>query len=50
MITAQTAKLTAMQINRRRLEEATASWFFLLILTISNSLTYDSFRPRIGKQ
>jgi hypothetical protein len=44
MITAQTARLIAMQINSRRLEEARASWFFLLSLTISDSATYYSFR------
>jgi hypothetical protein len=50
MITAQTDKLIAMQINRRRLEEVRASWFFLLILAISNSATGYSFRYRIGEQ
>jgi hypothetical protein len=50
MIIAQTAKLIAMQINKRRLEEARASWFFLLILTISDSATYYSFRQEIRKQ
>jgi hypothetical protein len=50
MITAQTAKLIAMQIKRRRLEEVRASWFFLLILTISNSVTCYSFRQGMGKQ
>jgi hypothetical protein len=50
MITAQTAKLIAMQINKRRLEEPRASWFFLLILIISNSLTYCSFHQEMGKQ
>jgi hypothetical protein len=50
MITAQNARLIAMQINRRRLEEVRASWFFLLILNISDSATYDSFRQGMGKQ
>jgi hypothetical protein len=50
MTTTQTARLIAMQINRRRLEELRASWFFLLILVISNSATYDSFRQEMGKQ
>ena len=50
MITAQTAKLIAMQINRRRLEELRASWFFVLILAISNSATCYSFRQGMGKQ
>jgi hypothetical protein len=50
MATTQTARLIAMQINRRRLEEVRASWFFLLILTISNSATYDSFRQKMGDQ
>ncbi len=50
MITVQTARLIAMQINRRRFEELRASWFFLLILTISNSLTDYSFRQGIVKQ
>jgi|GEM_PF-2933995 len=50
MITAQTAKLIAMQINRRRLEELRASWFFLLILISSDSATYHSFRREMGKQ
>jgi len=50
MITAQTAKLIAMQINRRRLEEIRASWFFLLILNISDSATYYSFRQEMKKQ
>jgi hypothetical protein len=50
MITAQTTKLIAMQINRRRLEEVRASWFFLLILAISNSLIYYSFRQGMARQ
>ena len=50
MITVQTARLIAMQINSRRFEELRASWFFLLILIISNSLTYYSFRQGMGKQ
>ena len=50
MITAQTARLIAMQINRRRLEEVRASWFFLLIPTISDSATYYSFRQGMEKQ
>jgi hypothetical protein len=50
MITAQTAKLIAMQINRRRLEEPRASWFFLLIPAISDSATSYSFRQEMGKQ
>jgi hypothetical protein len=50
MITAQTAKLIAMQINRRRLEEIRASWFFLLILNISDSATYYSFRQEMRRQ
>jgi len=50
MATTQTARLIAMQINRRRLEEVRASWFFLLILVISNSATYDSFRQGMKKQ
>jgi hypothetical protein len=50
MITPQTARLIAMQINRRFLEEVRASWFFLLILTISNSLTPHSFRQGIKRQ
>jgi len=50
MITAQTARLIAMQINSRRLEEVRASWFFLLILSISDSATHYSFRQGIGKQ
>ena len=50
MITVQTARLIAMQINSRRFEELRASWFFLLILIISNSLTCYSFRQPMGKQ
>ena len=50
MITAQNARLIAMQINSRRFEELRASWFFLLILAISNSATYYSFRQEMGKQ
>jgi hypothetical protein len=50
MITAQNARLIAMQINSRRFEELRASWFFLLILIISNSLTYYSFHQEMGKQ
>ena len=50
MITAQTAKLIAMQINRRRLEEVSASWFFLLIPTISDSATHYSFRQGMEKR
>jgi len=50
MITAQTARLIAMQINSRRFEELRASWFFLLIVAISDSLTYYSFRQGMGKQ
>ena len=48
MITTQTDRLIAMQINSRRLEELRASWFFLLILAISNSVTYYSFRQGMG--
>lgn len=50
MITAQTPRLTAMQINSRFFEEVRASWFFLLILAISDSVTYYSFRQGMGKQ
>ena len=50
MITAQTARLIAMQINRRRLEEVRASWFLLLISTISDSATHYSFRQGMVKQ
>jgi hypothetical protein len=50
MITAQTARLIAMQINKRRLEEVRASWFFLLIPTISDSATYYSFRQGMESQ
>jgi hypothetical protein len=49
MITAQTARLIAMQINSR-CEEVRASWFFLLILAISDSVTYYSFHQGMGKQ
>jgi hypothetical protein len=50
MITAQIARLIAMQINSRRFEELSASWLFLLILAISNSATYYSFHQEMGKQ
>jgi len=50
MIAAQTARLIAMQINSRFFEELRASWFFLLMLAISDSATYYSFRQGMGKQ
>jgi len=50
MTTAQNARLIAMQINRRCLEEIRASWFFLLILTISDSATCYSFRQGMTRQ
>jgi len=50
MITAQTARLIAMQINSRRFEEVRASWYFLLIVAISDSVTHYSFRQGMGKQ
>ena len=50
MITAQSARLIAIQINSRRFEELRASWFFLLILAISNSATDYSFHQEMGKQ
>jgi len=50
MIIIQTAKLIAMQINSRFLEEAMASWFFLLSLMISISLTCGSFFQEMEKR
>ncbi len=50
MITAQTDRLIAMQINSRRFEEVRASWYFLLIVAISDSLIHYSFRQEMGRQ
>jgi hypothetical protein len=49
MMIIQTAKLIAMQISSRFLDELMASWFFLLSLMISISLTCDSFFQEMGK-
>jgi len=50
MITAQTDRLIAMQINSRRFEEVRASWYFLLIVAIPDSVIHYSFRQGMGKQ
>jgi len=50
MITAQTDRLIAIQINSRRFEEVRASWYFLLIVAIPDSVIHYSFRQRMGKQ
>jgi hypothetical protein len=49
MITVQTAKLIAMQINSR-FEEVRASWFFLLSHALSDLVIEYSFLQGMGKQ
>jgi hypothetical protein len=49
MIPVKTARLITMQIHSR-FEEARAWWFLLLMLVISDSVTWYSFRQEMGKQ